>query len=279
HRVMKYHFNDDRLEFCLGDLRDYETLSQHLKNIDTVFHAGALKQIPYVEFHPMEAIKTNTLSAFNVMKACDERGVKKVIAISTDKACQPVNSYGMSKALMEKIFIGDDVESETVFSCVRYGNVLGSRGSVLPVWDKMIHEGKPIPVTSFKMRRFFLTLDQAVGLILFTHKTMKGNEIFVAKAPVIKISDLASVYAYTQTGDRNYPLNEIGIRAGEKLDEMLISQEEMYYTEDLGDYFRINRPENYSTTTFSPEEYSSQTAPMLNFDEIHNTIKDLEWRK
>jgi FlaA1/EpsC-like NDP-sugar epimerase len=279
HRAMKYHFNDDRIDFCLGDLRDFERLSQVMRKVDVVLHAGALKQIPYVEFHPMEAIKTNTISAYNVMKACDERGVSQAIAISTDKACKPVNSYGMSKALMEKIFIGDDIESETKFSCVRYGNVLGSRGSVLPVWDKMIHDGLAVPVTSFDMRRFFLTLDQAVNLILFTAEKMKGNEIFVSKAPAINIADLASVYAYIQTGDKKYPLKEIGIRAGEKLDEMLISSEEMAYTEDLGDYYKVNRPDNYSTVHFDDFEYTSKTAKQLSWDDVHGLIKNLEWRK
>jgi len=190
-RIMKSHFNDDRIKFVLGDIRDYDRVEEALKGIDFVLHAGALKQIPSVEFNPMEAIKTNTLSAYNIMKASDHNNVEQVIAISTDKACKPTNSYGMSKALMEKIFMGDDVWSDnTKFGCVRYGNVLGSRGSVLPVWDKLIDDNKPIPITSDKMRRFFITLEQATDLVLFASANLTDKEIFVPIAPALLIKIL-----------------------------------------------------------------------------------------
>lgn len=278
HREMQHYFNNERLSFILGDLRDYDRLCESFKGVDVVLHAGALKQIPQLEFNPMEALKTNTLSAHSVMKACDVNGVRQLIAISTDKACKPVNSYGMTKALMEKIIIGNDIMSDTKFGCVRYGNVLGSRGSVLPVWNKLIREGKPIPITSFKMRRFFLTLRQATDLILFASKYLDNNEVFVSKAPALYIKDLASVYAYLETGDDNYPQIEIGIRAGEKLDEMLVSEEEMAHTDEMGEYYKINRPDRYSHKS-SDVEFSSATADLLSKDDIMKLIKNLEWKK
>lgn len=278
HREMHRYFNDDRISYTIGDLRDYDRLEESMKGVDIVLHAGALKQIPYVEFNPMEAIKTNTLSAYSVMKASDRNGVKQVIAISTDKACKPINSYGMTKALMEKIIIGNDIKSKTQFCCVRYGNVLGSRGSVLPVWYKLIQEKKPIPITSYKMRRFFLTLEQATDLILFASKNSWGDDIFVAKSPALYIKDLANVYAYLETGNKDYPQIEIGVRAGEKIDEMLISEEEMPHTEELGNYYKINRPDDFAKILPS-NEYSSATASLLTKKEIERLIKGLDWKK
>lgn len=278
HREMAHHFNNKNLSFILGDLRDYDRLCEAFKNVDIVLHAGALKQIPQLEFNPMEALKTNTISAHSVMKACDINGVKQLIAISTDKACKPVNSYGMTKALMEKIITGNDISSDTKFGCVRYGNVLGSRGSVLPVWNKLIQHKEPIPITSFKMRRFFLTLQQATDLILFASKHLGNNEIFVSKAPALYIKDLASVYAYLETGDDDYPQKEIGIRAGEKLDEMLISEEEMAHTDDINNYYKINRPDRYSYES-TDKEFSSASTKLLSKDDILQLIKDLEWQK
>lgn len=277
HREMNRYFNDNRISYVIGDLRDYNRLEEAMKNIDIVLHAGALKQIPYVEFNPMEAIKTNTLSAYSVMKASDRNNVKQVIAISTDKACKPINSYGMTKALMEKIFIGDDIKSKTQFCCVRYGNVLGSRGSVLPVWDRLIQENKPIPITSFKMRRFFLTLDQAAELILFASKNSWGKDIFVSKAPALYVKDLAHAYTSITTG-HDYPQTEIGVRAGEKIDEVLVSAEEMAHTEDLGDYYKINRPDDFAKILPS-NEFSSATTRLLTISQIKNLLKNLKWIK
>lgn len=283
-RVMKSYFSElvkdpERIRFVLGDLRDEERLIESMKGIDIVLHAGALKQIPAVEFNPMEAIKTNTLSAYSIMKASEANNVEQVIAISTDKACMPANSYGASKMLMEKIITGEDVWSDlTKFCCVRYGNVLGSRGSVLPVWDKLISEDKPIPITSNSMRRFFITLDQATDLILYASNQTKGREIFVRSAPAIKISDLANVYAEIKTGKKNYPQKVIGIRSGEKLDEVLISQEEMAKTTKQKQYFVINtQMKDSKRNDFS--EYSSANTEQLNKKQIMNLIKDLKWKK
>lgn len=290
HRVMQNYFDDCRVSFVLGDVRDYDRLEQSLKDVHIVMHAGALKQIPSVEFNPMEAIKTNTTSAFNILKASDKMGVEKVVAISTDKACEPLNSYGLSKALMEKIIIGDEIWSDTtIASCVRYGNVLGSRGSVLPVWDKCIEESKPIPITNYDMRRFFITLDQATDLILFSLQRMKGKEIFVRKAPAIKITDLANVYAdlklstiqtknqKSKLKNRSYPLRSIGIRSGEKLDEILISKHEISRTKELDkDYFVIRRQDNKGKNCLD-NEYSSATTNQLNQEQIMKLLRGMNW--
>lgn len=278
HREMKYHFNDDRLSFMLGDIRDYERMEECMKNVNVVLHAGALKQLPSLEFNAMEAIKTNTMATYNVMRASDKQNVEQVIAISTDKACKPISSYGMTKALMEKIIVGDDITSDTKFGCVRYGNVLGSRGSVMPVWSKIISENKPIPITSFEMKRFFLTLDQATELVLFASKSLVGGEIYVSQVPSLLIKDLAQVYAELQTGNADYPMVEIGIRAGEKIDEELISEEEMTHTEKLNGYYKINRPDVY-THVLPKENYSSSTNAQMTRTEIKRLIENLEWVK
>lgn len=278
-REMQSHFDDCRIRFMLGDVRDYDRVEESMKGIDIVLHAGALKQIPAVEFSPMEAIKTNTLSAYNIMKASDYNNVEQVIAISTDKACQPVNSYGCSKALMEKIFVGDDIWSDcTKYSCVRYGNVLGSRGSVLPVWDKLIGQKKPIPITNYKMRRFFITLNQATDLILYTSKNMMGKEIFIREAPALFIKDLAQVYAELVTGKKNYPLKEIGIRSGEKIDEVLISKEEMCLSYKRDKVYRVIGRKRYDSK-YSGNEYSSQTTEQLSKKQIKKLIEGITWQK
>lgn len=285
HRVMDNIFKSSDIEYVLGDIRDYERLQEAMKGVDTVLHAGALKQIPSVEYNPMEAIKTNTISAYNIMKASDYQNVEQVIAISTDKACKPTNSYGMSKALMEKIITGDDVWSDnTKFGCVRYGNVLGSRGSVLPVWDKLIDEKKPIPITATQMRRFFLTLEQATDLILFASLNLFEKEIFVRHSPALFIHDLASVYAELKTGKKNYPQKIIGVRSGEKLDEVLVAEEETQRTIPMktkyGMFYKIKRQDHspYPETTMS-DEYTSATTDQLNKKEIKKLIDGLVWKR
>jgi len=278
-RIMKSHFNDCRIRFVLGDVRDADRVEESFKGVDIVLHAGALKQIPSVEFSPMEAIKTNTISAYNIMKASDFNNVEQVIAISTDKACQPVNSYGMSKALMEKIFLGDDIWSDnTKFGCVRYGNVLGSRGSVLPVWDKLIEENKPIPITDENMRRFFITLKEATDLILFASHNLLDKEMFIPFAPAMKITDLAQVYAELKTGKKNYPQKLIGVRSGEKIDEILVAKEEVDRCEILKKkYIKMNR--HPLTNPKLKIEYTSGNTTQLNRTEIKKLIEGLDWQK
>ena len=207
-----------KMQFVIGDVRDYDRIYSVTKDIDIIFHAAALKQVPSVEAHPYEAVKTNIIGAFNVVKAAVEREVDKVVAVSTDKAVKPVNAMGMTKALQEKLILSNEItKDKTMFCCVRYGNVLGSRGSVIPLWDKCLEQNKPLPITHPEMTRFMLTLSEAIDLVFYSVKHGKGGEIFVKKAPATKMINLATAYAELKTGKKNYPLEYIGIRAGEKL--------------------------------------------------------------
>ena len=272
----------DKIQFVIGDVRDYERIHSMTKNMDIVFHAAALKQVPSVEAHPYEAVKTNILGAFNVVTAAVSQKVKNVIAVSTDKAVKPVNAMGMTKALQEKLILSDEItKDKTKFCCVRYGNVLGSRGSVIPLWDKRLDQNKPLPITHPDMTRFMLTLTQAIDLVFYSLKNSKGGEIFVKKAPATKMINLARAYAELKTGKKNYPLEYIGIRAGEKIDEVLVSEEEMRHVQEKKDHFVIKREEEIDnsfvkkSTKFT--EYGSGTITPLNIDELKLLMKKLKW--
>ena len=271
-----------KIEFLIGDVRDYDRLYSVMKNIDIVFHAAALKQVPTVEKQPFEAVKTNILGTYNIVKATVARDVKKVVAISTDKAVKPVNAMGMTKALQEKIILSDDLEkNNTVFSCVRYGNVLGSRGSVIPVWDRKIAEKKPLPVTHPEMTRFMLTLSEAIDLVFHSLKYSKGGEIFVKKAPSVKINDLAKAYAELKTKKKNYPIEYIGIRAGEKLHEILVSNEEMRHTIEDKNHFVIKKQKLFDTDIKKGEnefvDYGSNNVKELSNTDLKTLLKSLKW--
>jgi len=271
-----------KMEFIIGDVREYDRLYAITKDIDIIFHAAALKQVPTVESHPYEAVKTNIFGAYNVVKAAVARKVKNVVAISTDKAVKPVNAMGMTKALQEKIILSDDLTKDgTKFCCVRYGNVLGSRGSVIPLWNLKIEQNKPLPVTHPDMTRFLLTLSQAIDLVFYSLKHGKGGEIFVKKAPGAKIVNLAKAYAELKTGKKNYPLEYVGIRAGEKIDEVLVSHEEMRHAQERKDHFVIHREEDFDTTSLkkSPKtiEYGSGTIKQLSVEELKKMMKKLDW--
>jgi UDP-N-acetylglucosamine 4,6-dehydratase/5-epimerase len=271
-----------KMEFWIGDVRDYDRLYTVMKNIDIVFHAAALKQVPAVEKHPYEAVKTNIIGTYNVVKASVARNVKKVVAISTDKAVKPVNAMGMTKALQEKIILSDDLEkNNTVFSCVRYGNVLGSRGSVIPLWDKKIAEKKPLPITHPEMSRFMLTLNEAIDLVFHALKYSKGGEIFVKKASSININELARAYAELITNKKNYPIEYIGIRAGEKLHEVLVSNEEMRHAINEKNHFVIKKQKLLDTNIKKGEsdfqEYSSKDVKKLSNIELKELLKSLKW--
>jgi FlaA1/EpsC-like NDP-sugar epimerase len=271
-----------KMEFIIGDVRDYDRLYSVTKNIDIIFHAAALKQVPTVESHPYEAVKTNIFGAYNVVKAAVARKVKNVVAISTDKAVKPVNAMGMTKALQEKIMLSDDLTKDsTKFCCVRYGNVLGSRGSVIPLWNSKIDKKQPLPITHKEMTRFLLTLSEAIDLVFYSLKHGKGGEIFVKKAPAAKMTDLALAYAELKTGKKNYPLEFIGIRAGEKIDEILVSEEEMRHSIERKDHFVINKEEKidkFSTKNIiSHEQYGSSNTKHLTIDELKQTMKKLQW--
>ena len=272
----------DKIQFMIGDVRDYERVYSVTKDMDIIFHAAALKHVPAVEAHPYEAVKTNIIGAFNVVTAAVARKVDKIVAISTDKAVKPVNAMGMTKALQEKLILSDEItKDKTTFCCVRYGNVLGSRGSVIPLWDKRLEQNKPLPITHPEMTRFMLTLSQAIDLVFHSLKYAKGGEIFVKKAPATKIVNLARAYAELKTGKKNYPLTFIGIRSGEKIDEVLVSEEEMRHVIEKKDHFIIKREAEIDksfvkkTTKFT--EYGSGTIPHLDVEELKSLMKKLKW--
>ena len=271
-----------KMQFVIGDVRDYDRIYSVTKDIDIIFHAAALKQVPSVEAHPYEAVKTNIIGAFNVVKAAVEREVDKVVAVSTDKAVKPVNAMGMTKALQEKLILSNEItKDKTMFCCVRYGNVLGSRGSVIPLWDKCLEQNKPLPITHPEMTRFMLTLSEAIDLVFYSVKHGKGGEIFVKKAPATKMINLATAYAELKTGKKNYPLEYIGIRAGEKIDEVLVSEEEMRHVKEEKDHFIVKREAVIDktfvkkSTKFS--EYGSGTVKHLNIEELKLIMKKLKW--
>ena len=224
----------------------------------------------------------NIIGPYNVVKAAVARNVKKVIAISTDKASKPVNAMGMTKALQEKIMLSEDLEKEgTTFCCVRYGNVLGSRGSVIPLWDRKIQNKQSLPITHPKMTRFMLTLSQAIQLVFYALKNSKGGEIFVKKSPAANIVDLAKAYAELITKNNNYPVEFIGIRSGEKIDEVLISQEEMRHTKEEEGHFVIEKEldfdNRYLDKSVDLPEYTSSSTKNLTIEELKKLMSNLDW--
>ena len=272
----------DKMQFMIGDVRDYERIYSVTKDMDIIFHAAALKQVPAVEAYPYEAVKTNIIGAFNVVTAAVARKVDKVVAISTDKAVKPVNAMGMTKALQEKLILSNEItKDKTTFCCVRYGNVLGSRGSVIPLWDKRLEQNKPLPITHPEMTRFMLTLSQAIDLVFYSLKHAKGGEIFVRKAPATKMTYLAQAYAEIKTGKKDYPLTYIGIRAGEKIDEVLVSEEEMRHVIEEENHFVIKREleidRSFVKKNIKFTEYGSGTIPHLEIDELKKLMKKLKW--
>lgn len=271
-----------KIQFVIGDVRDYERMYSVTKDMDIIFHAAALKQVPTVEAHPYEAVKTNIIGAFNVVTAAVARQVDKVVAVSTDKAVKPVNAMGMTKALQEKLILSDEItKDKTTFCCVRYGNVLGSRGSVIPLWDKCIEQNKPLPITHPDMTRFVLTLSQAIDLVFYSLKHGKGGEIFVKKAPSTKMVNLAHAYAELKTGNKNYPLKFIGIRAGEKIHEVLVSEEEMRHAKEKKDHFIIKREDEFDKSFVKKNvkfsEYNSESISQLDIKKLKVLMKKLKW--
>ena len=272
----------DKIQFVIGDVRDYERIYSVTKDMDIIFHAAALKHVPSVEAHPYEAVKTNIVGAFNVVTAAVACQVDKVVAVSTDKAVKPVNAMGMTKALQEKLILSDEItKDKTTFCCVRYGNVLGSRGSVIPLWDKHLEQNKPLPITHPDMTRFMLTLSQAIDLVFYSLKHAKGGEIFVKKAPATKMIDLARAYAELKTGEKNYPLTYIGIRAGEKIHEILVSEEEMRHIKEEKDHFVIKREAEIDKSFVKKKtnfiEYGSGNTLQLSVKELKLLMKKLKW--
>lgn len=236
---MRKRYNSPRLKFYIGDVRDYQSILNAVRGVDYIYHAAALKQVPSCEFHPMEAVKTNVLGTENVLEAAIISGVKRVVCLSTDKAVYPINAMGISKAMMEKIIVAKSRSSDaTVICTTRYGNVMASRGSVIPLFTNQIRAGQPITLTDGSMTRFMMTLDDAVALVLFAFEHGNPGEIFVQKAPAATIETLATAL----TGLLGVPahrIETIGTRHGEKLFEVLLSREEMVAAEDLGGYYRV----------------------------------------
>jgi UDP-N-acetylglucosamine 4,6-dehydratase/5-epimerase len=232
-------FNSNKIKFHIGDVRDYATILNAIRGVDFVFHAAALKQVPSCEFHPLESVKTNILGTENVLEAAITCGVKRVICLSTDKAVYPINAMGISKAMMEKVAVAKSrSSSQTVINVTRYGNVMASRGSVIPLFIDQIRAGKPITITDPSMTRFMMTLDDAVDLVLYAFAHGQPGEVFVQKAPAATIEVLAKALTALM-GKPEHEVRVIGTRHGEKLYEALLSREEMVAAEDLGGYYRV----------------------------------------
>jgi UDP-N-acetylglucosamine 4,6-dehydratase len=236
---MRKRYNSPRLKFYIGDVRDPQSVMNAVRGVDYAYHAAALKQVPSCEFHPMEAVKTNVLGTENVLEAAIQCGVKRVVVLSTDKAVYPINAMGISKAMMEKVAVAKSRSSpQTVINVTRYGNVMASRGSVIPLFIEQIRAGKPITITDPSMTRFMMTLDDAVDLVLYAFEHGQPGEIFVQKAPAATIEVLAKALT-ALVGKPEHEVRVIGTRHGEKLYEALLSREEMVAAEDLGGYYRV----------------------------------------
>jgi len=279
---MRKLYNEPKLKFYLGDVRDKESLKEAFKNVNYVFHAAALKQVPSCEFYPMEAIKTNILGAENVLSSACENNIEVCVVLSTDKAVYPINTMGMSKALMEKVMVAKSrvAPKGTVLCGTRYGNVMGSRGSVIPLFKKQILDSKNLTVTDGSMTRFLMSLDESVSLVDYAFNNAKNGDIFVQKSPASTIGDLAeSMIQYYKSSSK---IDIIGVRHGEKFYEVLVNKEEMSKAEDCGDYYRIpsdSRDLNYKTLELGSQEitsfteYNSNNTTRLNKIEIINLLK------
>ena len=284
---MRIYYKNDKLKFYIGDVRDYRSIEDAMDGVDYIFHAAALKQVPSCEFFPIEAVKTNVLGTDNVLEAAINHGVKKVVVLSTDKAAYPINAMGMSKALMEKVAIakGRNLrKDQTVICRTRYGNVMASRGSVIPLFCEQIEKGLPLTITNGDMTRFMMTLDDAVDLVIYAFEHGEQGDLFVQKAPAATINTLAK--AIKELKKSTAEIKYIGTRHGEKLYEVLVTKEEMINAEDMGDYYRIpcdNRNLNYQKYTNegnknieTVEEYNSHNTERLNVAGMKKLLKKLD---
>lgn len=236
---MRKKYGNSKLKFYIGDVRDYQSVLNAVRGTDFIFHAAALKQVPSCEFHPIEAVKTNVMGTENVLEAAISTGVQRVVCLSTDKAVYPINAMGISKAMMERVAVAKSrASASTVICATRYGNVMASRGSVIPLFINQVRAGLPLSITDPNMTRFMMTLDDAVDLVLYAFMHGHSGDIFVQKAPAATISTLAKALVGI-LGEPNHPFNVIGTRHGEKLFEVLLSREEMAAARDLGGYYRI----------------------------------------
>lgn len=277
---MRIALDNPKVKFYIGDVRCYDSLNSAMHGADYVFHAAALKQVPSCEFYPMEAVRTNILGAENVLNAAIHNKVQKVICLSTDKAVYPVNAMGISKAMMEKLMVAKARQSDTsqtILSGTRYGNVMASRGSVIPLFVKQIKEGKPLTVTDPKMTRFLMTLEDAVDLVVYAFKNARQGDRFVQKAPACTILDLA--LALKELFNASNDIRIIGTRHGEKLYETLLTREELISAEDLGCYFRIrpdDRDLNYNKYFTEGEEKVSQVDDYNSHNTVRLDVEDIK---
>lgn len=285
---MRIALNNSKLKFYIGDVRNYESIHEAMQGVDYVFHAAALKQVPSCEFYPMEAVRTNVLGAENVMNAAVACGVQRVIVLSTDKAVYPVNAMGISKAMMEKLMVAKARmrrEGETVLCATRYGNVMASRGSVIPLFVRQLKEGKPLTVTDPTMTRFLMSLEDSVDLVLHAFEHGRQGDIFVQKAPASTVGDLARALKELFASD--VPVRIIGTRHGEKLYESLLSREEMAGAEDMDRYYRIpsdDRDLNYNkyfvegeTTVSALDDYTSHNTKRLGVEQVKTLLMKLDF--
>lgn len=283
---MRIQHRSEKLKFYIGDVRDYDSVSDALQGADYVFHAAALKQVPSCEFYPMEAVRTNVQGAENVMRAAIENHVKRCVVLSTDKAVYPINAMGLSKALMEKVMVAKARlcdPTRTVLSATRYGNVMASRGSVIPLFLSQLRDGRPLTVTDPAMTRFLMSLEESVALVLYAFEHARPGDIFVQKAPASTVGDLAA--ALKELFGLHNPIKIIGTRHGEKLYESLVSREEMARAEDLGGYYRIpadSRDLNYDKYFVEGEpeiagidDYTSHNTRRLDIEQIKQVVLKL----
>jgi UDP-glucose 4-epimerase len=283
---MRHAFPNKKLRFYIGDVRNQSSLKDALKGVDYVFHAAALKQVPSCEFFPLEALKTNAIGTENMLNAAIDAGVKRVIVLSTDKAVYPINAMGISKAMMEKLAVAKSrvANGDTVISCTRYGNVMASRGSVIPLFIKQIQEGQPLTLTDPNMTRFMMTIEDAVDLVVYAFENANPGDIFVQKAPSCTIGVLAQAMKKLMKADN--PIKIIGTRHGEKLYETLLTREERLVAEDLGGYYRVpadNRELNYAAyfeegreDVALNEDYNSHNIELLDVDGMCDLLMKLE---
>ncbi len=284
-------FGHPKLKFYIGDVRDYQSVLNATRGVDFIYHAAALKQVPSCEFHPMEAVKTNVLGTENVLEAAIQNGVKRVVCLSTDKAVYPINAMGISKAMMEKVMVAKSRnvdDSETVICGTRYGNVMASRGSVIPLFVDQIRAGKPLTITDPNMTRFMMTLDDAVDLVLYAFEHGTNGDIFVQKAPAATIETLAKA-VLSIAGKDDHQIQVLGTRHGEKLFEALLSREEMVCAEDMGDYYRVPpdlRDLNYSkyveqgdTRIDHIEDYNSHNTERLDVEGMKKLLMKLNFMR
>jgi UDP-glucose 4-epimerase len=284
---MRRKYRSDKLKFYIGDVRDVQSVTNAVRGVNFIYHAAALKQVPSCEFYPLEAVKTNVLGTENVLEAAVQAGVERVVCLSTDKAVYPINAMGISKAMMEKVIVAKSRSSNNTVICgTRYGNVMASRGSVIPLFVNQIRGGQSITITDPAMTRFMMTLDDAVDLVLFAFEHGRQGEIFVQKAPAATIETLAKALVRL-LGVPNHPINLIGTRHGEKLFEALLSREEMAAAEDLGAYYRVPpdlRDLNYAkyfeqgeTKISEAVEYTSHNTTRLDVESMQALLMKLRF--